>query len=108
MSGGGDSEVGTGRGHGSGQGDGGDDSGWSHGASPRNERDAGWILVISLAWAGHEPTTAEHRGRREPASLRSRSWVETSAPREARVVSATVSVVEAVREDRCQALMPAP
>src|SRR4029453_3260269 len=92
MGGGGDGEVGTGRGHGRGQGDGGDDPGWSHGASPRNERDTGWILAISLAWAGHELTTAEHRGQREPGSLRSGPGIETVALREARGVSATACV----------------
>jgi hypothetical protein len=38
-------------------------------------------LAISVAWAGHKLTTAEHRGQRETTSTRSRSWIETSAPR---------------------------
>jgi hypothetical protein len=35
-----------------------------------------------LAWAGHGLTTAKHRGQREPASTRARSWIKTNAPGE--------------------------
>ena len=39
-----------------------------------------WVQGTSLAWAGHDPATAKHRGQRETTSTRSRSTLETSTP----------------------------
>jgi hypothetical protein len=44
-------------------------------ATPPNKHGSMCAQGISLAWDGHRLTTAKHRGQREPASTRSRSWI---------------------------------